>query len=560
MTDLRIEGNRVYSTTPIDKKTIYRVFVSLEGRKSFIKNNSGISFENTPHNLNVWLINYPNANIDDATTSSSIINNLEPSFPRPHFKFNRVSRWWQQKAFDKFTNNIKNNKLPVYAFLYAPGAGKTKSAIDCFTWLYCNNYVDAVIIVSPNMLVAEQWVNKQLPIDIHSDIEYDSWLWDKTKKGELTFEQFKNQTNKLKILSLNIDAAKTPKGDKLLTEFIKENKGRICFVLDESQLGKNPASARHKQMEKLMSRCEFRFILTGTLIAKNLVDAYAQFKLLDKRVIGYKYASTFKSEFCILKYNGFGYEIVGHKNIEKFYSLIEPYSFRVSKEELGYSKLYDTFEFSMSPEQREVFKTLKQEFIAKLDNGEFLTVGNALAATVRMQQVTCGYLPREDGSLQLFPNTRLQALEAWSEQMEDEKIVIWCRFLEDARVIMEHFKGTCVDLSGNVTVQERVSNKNRFIKDSKIKWAVGTPDASGTGTDGLQEVCSRAIYYSNSYNSVLRTQSEDRVSRLGGSSTSFYTDLICKGSPDRKILKNLQDKKDLEKLTLDDIRLLFEGD
>lgn len=198
--------------------------------------------------------------------------------------------------------------------------------------------------------------------------------------------------------------------------------------------------------------------------------------------------------------------------------------------------------------------------MAKLDSGEFMTVSNALSATVRMQQVTCGYLPLEDGTYQLFPNTRLEALEAWAEQMEDEKIVIWCRFLDDAKFIMKHFGKKCVDLSGNVDSAERIVNKNRFIKDPEVKYAVGTPDASGTGTDGLQEVCNRAIYYSNSYNSILRQQSEDRTSRLNGEATSFYTDLICKGGVDKKILANLQGKKDLAKLTLDDVRKMFEED
>ena len=214
----------------------------------------------------------------------------------------------------------------------------------------------------------------------------------------------------------------------------------------------------------------------------------------------------------------------------------------------------------MSPEQKAVFQTLKQEFVAKLDSGEFMTVSNALSATVRMQQVTCGYLPLEDGTYQLFPNTRLEALEAWAEQMEDEKVVIWCRFLDDAKIIMKHFGKKCVDLSGNVDSAERIVSKNRFIDDPEVKYAVGTPDASGTGTDGLQQVCNRAIYYSNSYNSILRQQSEDRTSRLNGEATFFYTDLVCKGGVDKKILKNLQGKKDLAKLTLDDVRKMFEDD
>lgn len=556
MVDIVISGNKVESQKKPDMKTALSIFQQFEGRKTILKNGN-ISFENTPHNISLWMYAFPGANVTDLNAQTEFLNKYSPSNKRPPFKLKREGRWWQSKAHDKLVNNLNNNKLPVFAFIYDPGSGKTKSAIDAAVYLYCEDKIDAAIVISPNMLVAEQWISKQLPSDVDPSIPYAAWLWDKTRKGEKSYEAFMDKQG-LKVISLNIDAAKTPRGRELLLSYIKKHGGRVVFIFDESQLGKNPASGRHKEVDKLMSRCDYRFILTGTLIAKNLVDAYAQFKLLDPRILGYKYMSTFKAEFCVTRWNGFGHEIIGHKNIDKFYKLIEPYSFRVSKDELGYEKLFDTFEFSMSPEQKAVFQTLKQEFVAKLDSGEFMTVSNALSATVRMQQVTCGYLPLEDGTYQLFPNTRLEALEAWAEQMEDEKVVIWCRFLDDAKIIMKHFGDKCVDLSGNVDSAERIVSKNRFIQDPKVKYAVGTPDASGTGTDGLQEVCNRAIYYSNSYNSILRQQSEDRTSRLNGNATSFYTDLICKGGVDKKILKNLQSKKDLAKLTLDDVRKMFE--
>lgn len=557
MTDIQIKGNRVQSVGKLDKQ-VYKLFSQFEGKKSFLKTGV-LSFESTPHNMNLWLIEFPNCKIEDLNEKISEFDEFAIQIERPKFKFKREGRWWQQKTFEKFTANLKNNLYPVFAFLYSPGAGKSKAATDCSIYLYCENKIDAMIIVSPNMLVAEQWVTKQLPADIHPDIHYSAWLWDKSKKADKDYQDLKDSEG-FHIFSLNVDAVKTPVGMKKINDFIRHHKGRVVFALDESQTAKNPSSARHKELDKAMSKCDYRFILTGTLIAKDLMDAFAQFRLLDPRILYYKYASSFKAEFTIQKFNGFGNVIVGHKNLDKFYRLIEPYSFRVSKEELGYEKLFDTFEFHMSPEQKAVYKTLKQEFIAKLDSGELMTVSNALSATVRMLQVTCGYLPLEDGTYQLFPNTRLAALDAWVEQIGDEKVVIWCRFLHDAKFIMEHYGKRCVDLSGNVTSDERVKNKERFINDETVQFAVGTPDASGTGTDGLQTVCNRAIYYSNSYNSILRQQSEDRTSRLNGSSTSFYTDLICKGGMDKKIIANLQGKKDLAKLTLDDIRQMFEDE
>ncbi len=557
--DIILRGNRAETKGKPDMKKLLPIFSRFEGKKNILKTGN-FSFENTPYNLSLWMYTFPLATVDDTNIKDDTVLAQFADNDRPKFKFKRESMWWQAEAHEKFKNVGPGtaNPYPCFAFLYDPGAGKSKSLTDAMCYLYCENKIDAAIIVAPNELVSEQWPMKQLPNDIHDDIPSKAWIWDKTKskKSQRAYEDLK-EFQGLQVISLNIDALKTKDGSKLVMNFINKHKGRVLFAFDESQYGKNPSSQRHKALDAAMGRCDWRAILTGTLIAKNLVDAWAQFKLLDPRILGYKYMSSFRNEFCELRFNGFANEIVGHKNIDKFYKLIEPYSYRISKSELGYEKLYDTFEFSMSPEQKAVFKTLKEEFIAQLDSGELMTVSNALSATVRMQQVTCGYLPLEDGSYQIFPNSRLEALKAWLETMEGEKVVIWCRFLHDVKFIKEALGKACIDLSGNVTSDERIVNKNRFIKEPDVLYAIGTPDAAGTGTDGLQEVCNRAIYYSNSYNSLLRAQSEDRTSRLNGETTSFYTDLVCKGGIDRRILRNLQSKKDLAKLTLDDIRLMF---
>lgn len=528
-----------------------------EGRKSFIKSTGNFRFEASQSNISLYLSAFPDAKvIDDQSDKFEqfVVND------RPKFEFKREPLWWQEEAFEKFKNvgPGTKNPYPCFAFLYDPGGGKSKSLTDASCYLWTKGQIDAVIIIAPNDLVANQWPENQLPRDIQENIPYESWKWKKTKKGIEEYEKMK-MSNGLKIVSMNIDACRTKKGFDLLVDFIKHHKGRVMFALDESHLAKNQSSQRHKSLADLMGMCNWRSILTGTLIAKNLVDAWAQFKLLHQDILGYKYMSAFRSHFCETKWNGFAEEIIGHKNLDEFYKLIEPYSYRISKSELGLEQIEDEFTFEMHPDQKKAFKELKEAWLYKLDNGEFLTVANALSGTVRMQQVTCGFLPREDGTLQLFKNSRLDALEAWLETQGNEKIMIWCRFKDDVRFIMNRFKDICVDFSGNVDADERQKSKHSFINNDKIILGAGTPDAAGTGVDDLQTVCNRALYYSHNYNSIHRWQSRDRTSRVGGiGNTSFYTSLVCKGGVDRRQLNNLAGKTDLSRMTLDDIRKEFE--
>lgn len=226
---------------------------------------------------------------------------------------------------------------------------------------------------------------------------------------------------------------------------------------------------------------------------------------------------------------------------------------------MGLDKIYDEFVFDMSDEQKKHYEKVKQTWMTQLDNGEFANATIALTAALKLQQISNGFIVSDDGSMQHLENNRIKALDSWLETIpEDEKVVIWVRFKEDARLLMQHFGDKAVDLSGNVSSDERIRNKDLFISDPKIRFVVASPNAAGTGIDNMQSVCNRAVYYATSEHFILRAQSEDRISRIGGSATAFITDLVCRKSPDRKILNNLKGKKELSTMTLDEVRKMFE--
>ena len=164
----------------------------------------------------------------------------------------------------------------------------------------------------------------------------------------------------------------------------------------------------------------------------------------------------------------------------------------------------------------------------------------------------------DEGNIHHLDNARIRALDSWLETISDDKLVIWIRFKEDARQLVKHFGSLAVDMSGNVEQEERNHNKHLFLNDPSVRFFIGSPQASGVGVDGLQNVTERCIYYSNSEQYIMRDQSEKRILRIGGKSTSFVTDLVCRKGPDKKILKNLKGKKELSSYTLDEVRALFE--
>lgn len=525
----------------------------LEGRKKFLAG-GGFQFESTQSNIDAFRSAFPEVEIDDTRQDLTVFEEAAEAVGRPSFVFKRDPMPHQLKAFEQ----LKDTHL--WAVFGDVGSGKSLilTTLGCEAWT--RGKIDAILMVSLNGVIMQQWHDKQFPRDIPEEIPHQSWVWSKKKRDLEEYEKLKNFDG-LRSVSINIDALNTKDGKALCEDFIAANKGRVLMVLDESQTVKSNSAQRSKAARALGLKCAYRAIASGTPMPKDLTDLWAQFNFLDPRIIGHKYLSSFRAEYTEQRHNGFAFQVVGvrQEKLGQFDDKIKRHTFRITKEELGFRDFDDEFEFELGPKEKAHFKSIKQSFLTELENGEILSVNNALSAMIRLQQVSNGFLPMEDGKLEVFECSRLAALQSYIEALSDEKVVLWGRFKFDAKIMMERFGKQAVDISGNVDAKARTEAVSRFISDPSIRFAVGTPKAAGVGTDGLQEVSNRAIYYSNSEHALDYWQSRARTSRIGGDMNAFYCHLIGKGTPDLKIMRNLQRKADISRATLDEIRMLLDA-
>lgn len=547
MSNLKIENGKVETTERASPKW-YAIRNALEGRKQLLKDGR-VKFENTQHNISLWLSVFPDATVQDVDADVKAFNDFVVA-DRPEFSFKREPLPHQLKAFNKF----KDGHLS--AIFGDVGSGKSQILSAVATNYFCSGKIDAIIIVALNKLICQQWNDTQLDRDVA--VDFKSWVWGKGKKDVADYEELK-LFDGLQVININVDALRTDPGVNLCEDFIAHHKGRVLFAVDESQTIKTPGAARAKNALRLAHMCSHRSILSGTPISKDLVDFWNQFKCLDPNIIGMKYETAFKRAYTIQKFNGFANVIIGYQNEEKLYAKTDPYVFRITKQELGFRDYDDEFEFVLGAEEKKHYQSLKKTFMTELDSGAYLSVTNALSAMVRLQQVSNGFLVNEDGSFQMLEGSRLKALDSWLETISDDKIVIWVRFKKDAEIILKHYGHLVSDISGNVQPDQRYTNLQDFIKNPDKRYALGTPKAAGVGVDGLQQVTNRAIYYSNSEHALDYWQSRARTSRFGGDKNAFYGHLIGKGTVDRKILQNLQRKEALSSLMLDDIRKMWEN-
>lgn len=528
-----------------------RMSMSLEGRKQWLSPER-LRYETSAHNLRILMDLFPAALVQDARkdavdvpSPTSEPQNGPTATPVPAFVLPPTPQ--QLENFERFKDK------PIWAIFSEQGTGKTKVCFDIVSHRFLKGTVTGMIVLSSPKGVHAQWIDEQLPKHLWPAIKPLCLIWD----GRKPPAWIERKTDRLEIVSGNIDMVRSKQGRELLKAFAAKHGKRLIVIVDESDSIKSITSSRSRYLREIAAVTKQRGIMTGTPIAKDLTDEWAQFYFLDPDIIGHKYLTSFRSQYCVM--GGFeNRSVINHKNLDQFKAMTAPHIFRSTKRDLGLPpKIYDSVTFELEAEQKRMIRELRDQFFSEITKtDEVVAVKNGATLLMRIQQISNGYTIDEFGKLHELPNPRLKTLTEFRKQISGP-LIIWCRFKEDVKIVHEAFKQTSVTYHGPDNDAARKKSKDAFLL-GKASEIIATAGAMGKGVDGLQRVCGDAVYYSNSYNAIDRWQSEDRIDRIGmvgsssGGGSSAFFDLIARGSTDRAILANLKRKKDISGIVLGD--------
>lgn len=523
---------------------ILAVLPSLEGKRFWLKG-GGLKIEGTTHNVNMIRRAFPQLEIQGAIVADPI---FDQKVPLGEFVFKRQPDPHQMTALERCQG------MRYFGFFLEQGVGKSKIAIDRSCQLFVAGEITGVLVVTKKG-VHRQWIESELPKDHGPAYKADWW------RHKPLDPALKVQGGELKWFAINYDALRGKKAREVVMEFCKAHIGKLHIIADESHSIMN-LSGRHGNMMDLKPLADYRSILTGTPLAKDLTDEWAQLLWLDENILGMKYLTTFKARYCLQVIKGTRVSVGGAQNMDEFKAKTDPYTYRVTKEQIGYiPKRYSEWVFDLVPEQIRLIRQVKQELLAELETGRVISLANATAAFTKVQQISNGFIIDEESKPHLImpveKNPRLIAAIEWLESREG-KAVLWTRYIVDRQLlsqVLASAKIKTAEYTGSDS--QRYDAKMAFINDPEIRGFLANPQSAGTGVDGLQTVCTQALYYSNSFNAIDRWQSEDRIDRRGSIGGSHYTDLIARNSIDRYILNNLKKKKGLSEMRFADVQEAF---
>lgn len=474
----------------------------------------------------------------------------------------------------QFETLDRSKEMSAYAIWWEQGTGKSKYIIDLASWLFLNDKIDCVILVSPNG-VHQNWVDDEIPIHIPDVVREQSsiFMYDSSKHETLYHEQKARRmihAPGLVWLSISYDAfmtrpVKTSRkgghhkwmgGKKYMWEMLRRR--RCLYVLDESIEIKAPKAARTKSVVASGVYGAYNRILNGTPIATGPFDVYKQMQFLDPgfwKKRGFGTLTEFKAHFGVWRVGKRGGgrtsentpawdlgDLVGFRRLPELRQILEPYRSRVLKKDVLDlpPKLYSKRYFEMNPEQKRVYEAIEQDCLAFLDDGGLVTAQLPIVQLLRCRQILSGYVPTDDPDDEPIKmlgkkNPRLELMVEEADRI-GHKAIIWCNFIMDVDLLCQRLGKRAVRYDGTIGSDEKAANKRAFKTSDGVQFIVANEAAMCKGHTYTEAHSS--YYYNNSFNFVHRVQSEDRVHRAGLLHPALYVDLIG-GRVDKSIVRNL---------------------
>jgi len=479
--------------------------------------------------------------------------------------------------------------MPGYARFWEQGTGKTRPTIDDQAYWTLGGTCNAHLVLAPNG-VHSNWVHQEwathMPVELREHAALFEWQSDRadTKWHERAAHDVL-YGKRIPFVAMSYDALMTERGLKMAQHLLKRR--QCSLTCDEAHRAKDPAAKRTKRVIAAAKWAPRRRVLTGTPVLESPFNAYTLMKIVDDtywhpyRLTTY---TTFRAMFGIVGKSFLSEErqkqiaarrgldlsnIVGYQNMDLLQDALASHSSRLLKEDVLDlpPKLYTQYQHGLSRVQQQTYDQLREELLADLDGGT-ITASMALTQLLRLQQITCGAVPLDDGTVRRFdPNPRQKLAEQVITDIP-HRFILYNRFTED----VDDGMGLCRRLglrAGRYDGRDGTQARNEVVERFQ-DLPRDDPHAYDTivaNTEALKEgrtltAAKTTLYYSNGWSAITRQQSEDRTHRLGqdgaplpvadGGHGVHYIDLECPGTIDGKIVRGYRRKQAMSEKVLGD--------
>ena len=194
-------------------------------------------------------------------------------------------------------------------------------------------------------------------------------------------------------------------------------------IVDESLKVKNAEAKRTKRILEVGKRAEWKLVLNGTPVSRNLLDMWPQMEFLSPRILGMsltEFKNTFTKWTKVTKRIGcrsYSKEyITGMENVDYLHSLIRHYVYECDLR-LNITQMWHDVPYVITDESREAYTAIKEDYL-KDENLEWRNNNIFLAMTTEMQMA----YTTDEG--------KMEATDRLLQDLPHDETIIFCRFIK----------------------------------------------------------------------------------------------------------------------------------
>lgn len=290
--------------------------------------------------------------------------------------------------------------------------------------------------------------------------------------------------------------------------------GRVFMVVDESLKIKNADALRTRRILELGKLAEYRLILNGTPLSRNLLDLWPQMEFLSPSILNMSLA-RFKNTFCrytvVTKMLGGGQvfrkeQITGVENVDYLHSLIRQYVYCCDLN-LNITRNYEDVRYNIEPEEREEYDAIKERY---LKEDALLWQHNIfLELTQKMQHSYC------------ICEGKMAAMDKLFRRIPQSRTIIFTKFVSSADACRKRYPDALVLSYQKNALGLNLQEYNHTVFFDKIwDYALRDQGAHRTFRTGQEQECH---YYDLTGNVGLESMIDRCIAKKTGLTEYFKT-------------------------------------
>jgi SNF2 family DNA or RNA helicase len=343
-------------------------------------------------------------------------------------------------------------------------------------------------------------------------------------------------------------------------------------IADEIHRSKDPKSKQTRALWAATGDARYRFALTGTPIANDVMDLWAILHWLSPEEWPSK--TRWMERMIDTMLNAFGgLMVMGVKPQmeQEFHAAINPRMRRMLKARVLPwlpEMMFERRDIEMSTKQKKAYEQMRDNMIAELENGDALVASSALTQTTRLLQFASSFaesvVDETTGEIKTVlaePSCKVDALmdDIKSGDFGGDSIAVCAVSRQLIELLSARLTKEGIE-HGLITGAQNEDERQQAVDDfqsGKTKWILFTAQAGGVGI--TLTAARRLVMLQRPWSLVDHKQALDRIHRIGSEihDSVVVLDYVTEGTVEERVLQVLDTKADnFEQIVKDKDKLL----